>query len=184
MSEPPRKRSRWDDDPAPAGPPSGSGAGNASRAPPPSASSRDRQPGPQRRPPATAAVPGQGVALSTIAAATGVKTSDTAGASMTKQGKRKRVPDASNDMAGQPEVWGKREEVEAEGDNQTSGVAKQQVDFKPSGALAADDGGTVNGTQLKFTIPPDSCKPDKRWRLYVFKKGIEGMYIDIQRRIG
>lgn len=29
----------------------------------------------------------------------------------------------------------------------------------------------VTGVTLLFNEPPDACKPDVRWRLYVFKAG-------------
>ena len=30
----------------------------------------------------------------------------------------------------------------------------------------------VNGVVVKYTEPPDTAKPTRRWRLYVFKDGV------------
>ncbi|GAB2284664.1 hypothetical protein Dimus_019116 [Dionaea muscipula] len=47
---------------------------------------------------------------------------------------------------------------------------KQKPSFELSGKLAGETN-RVRGVTLLFTEPPDSRKPDVRWRLYVFKAG-------------
>jgi len=46
----------------------------------------------------------------------------------------------------------------------------EQPSFGLSGKLAAETN-KVNGVELKHQPPPDAAKPDKKWRLYVFKDG-------------
>ncbi|XP_020580513.1 FHA domain-containing protein DDL [Phalaenopsis equestris] len=48
--------------------------------------------------------------------------------------------------------------------------AKQKPSFELSGKLA-EETNRVRGITLLFNEPPDACKPDIRWRLYVFKAG-------------
>ncbi|MEW5309007.1 MAG: hypothetical protein WDW38_000921 [Sanguina aurantia] len=47
---------------------------------------------------------------------------------------------------------------------------KEVVNLGLSGKLAAETN-KVDGVELKHQPPPDAHKPDKRWRLYVFKNG-------------
>ncbi|XP_043712970.1 FHA domain-containing protein DDL isoform X2 [Telopea speciosissima] len=47
---------------------------------------------------------------------------------------------------------------------------KQKPSFELSGKLAAETN-RVRGVTLLFNEPPDARKPDRRWRLYVFKGG-------------
>lgn len=47
---------------------------------------------------------------------------------------------------------------------------KQKPSFELSGKLA-EETNRVRGITLLFNEPPDACKPDIRWRLYVFKAG-------------
>lgn len=47
---------------------------------------------------------------------------------------------------------------------------KQKPSFELSGKLA-EETNRVRGITILFTEPPDACKPDVRWRLYVFKAG-------------
>ncbi|KAG9412271.1 Smad nuclear-interacting protein 1 [Aphanomyces cochlioides] len=48
----------------------------------------------------------------------------------------------------------------------------QKPNFGLSGALAKDSqtGNVKNGVVMKWVEPPDARIPDKRWRMYVFKK--------------
>ncbi|KAM0938530.1 putative transcription factor interactor and regulator FHA-SMAD family [Dioscorea sansibarensis] len=48
--------------------------------------------------------------------------------------------------------------------------AQQKPSFELSGKLA-EETNRVRGVTLLFNEPPDACKPDVRWRLYVFKAG-------------
>ncbi|KAH8740357.1 fork head domain protein [Cryptosporidium ryanae] len=43
-----------------------------------------------------------------------------------------------------------------------------KVNFEPSGLLSKHEN-TLNGVHLKYSRPEDSCKPDKRWKLYHFR---------------
>ncbi|PKA62214.1 FHA domain-containing protein DDL [Apostasia shenzhenica] len=49
-------------------------------------------------------------------------------------------------------------------------VSQQKPSFELSGKLA-EETNRVRGIALLFTEPSDACKPDIRWRLYVFKGG-------------
>ncbi|KDN51423.1 SMAD/FHA domain-containing protein [Tilletiaria anomala UBC 951] len=51
-------------------------------------------------------------------------------------------------------------------------TAEAKPNFERSGLLAAASN-NVNGVALKYHEPPDSRKPKKQWRLYVFKDGKE-----------
>jgi len=48
---------------------------------------------------------------------------------------------------------------------------KETPNFAPSGALYKEQRVTRCGKELKFVEPLDAKRPDKRWRLYVFKNG-------------
>jgi smad nuclear-interacting protein 1 len=65
------------------------------------------------------------------------------------------------------EVWGKPDEEEKKEEEE---VKKEEVNFEASGLLAKEDN-QKNGVDLKFTLPPEARKPNKKWRLYVFKGG-------------
>ncbi len=41
--------------------------------------------------------------------------------------------------------------------------------FPPGSRLAPSHPRQVNGVVLKYQPPAESCKPDKKWRLFVFK---------------
>lgn len=43
-------------------------------------------------------------------------------------------------------------------------------DLEPSGKLV-EETNTVKGVVVKYNEPPDARKPDRKWRLYVFKDG-------------
>ncbi|KAJ1434484.1 SMAD/FHA domain-containing protein [Ochromonadaceae sp. CCMP2298] len=67
------------------------------------------------------------------------------------------------------EVWGKPEENEPE--EEAEPIVKEKANFGLTGALAKDEvtGNIVKGVVLKWSEPLDSAKPDRQWRLYVFK---------------
>lgn len=50
-------------------------------------------------------------------------------------------------------------------------MPKEGPNFQPSGALYKEQKMTRYGKELKFVEPLDARKPDKHWRLYVFKNG-------------
>lgn len=58
---------------------------------------------------------------------------------------------------------------------------KKKPNFELSGALASHEL-TVNGVVLKYQEPIDAKKPNKRWRLYIFKNGetLEPLHIHRQ----
>lgn len=82
--------------------------------------------------------------------------------------------------------WGKDEELSKEEEEEkrlkeASKEPQYKPDFGLSGALAKDErtGNVVNGVVLKFTEPYEAAKPDKHWRLYVYKGDeiVETLYI-------
>lgn len=62
--------------------------------------------------------------------------------------------------------WGRTEDQPA----QPTGppVEKEKPNFGLSGKLT-EDSNTINGIVIKYSEPPESRKPKRRWRLYVFK---------------
>lgn len=63
-------------------------------------------------------------------------------------------------------------------------VEKEEPNFEASGLLAMEDN-SKNGIPLKFTMPPDSRRPTRKWRLYVFsKQNEEGKVMHIHRMAG
>mmetsp|Transcript_1458 Transcript_1458/g.2395 ORF Transcript_1458/g.2395 Transcript_1458/m.2395 type:complete len:234 (+) Transcript_1458:155-856(+) len=83
------------------------------------------------------------------------------------------------------DVWGKAEdETQPVGSNQDNEVVKEKANFGLTGALAKDEstGNIVNGVVLKWSEPLDAAKPDRQWRLYVFKedKLVEMLHIHRQ----
>ncbi len=73
-------------------------------------------------------------------------------------------------------LWGKEGELtRTENEVKILEDSAKEVQYKPdfglSGALAKDErtGNVVNGIVLKFTEPYEAAKPDKHWRLYVYK---------------
>ncbi|KDO31414.1 hypothetical protein SPRG_04029 [Saprolegnia parasitica CBS 223.65] len=70
---------------------------------------------------------------------------------------------------GEKFAWGQPEEPK---DPNEEPVVVQKPNFGLSGALAKDSatGNTRNGVVMKWCEPPEARVPDKRWRLYVFKK--------------
>lgn len=61
---------------------------------------------------------------------------------------------------------------------------KEQPNFEASGLLAMEDN-SKNGIALKFTMPSDSRRPDRKWRLYIFSKQNEaGKICHIHRLAG
>jgi smad nuclear-interacting protein 1 len=82
--------------------------------------------------------------------------------------------------------WGKEDELTKEEEEtkrlkDAAEAPQYKPDFGLSGALAKDErtGNVVNGIVLKFTEPYEAAKPDKHWRLYVYKGDdiIETLYI-------
>ena len=69
------------------------------------------------------------------------------------------------------EVWGKPEEDVQE--EPTEPIVKEKANFGLSGNLSKDEntGNIVNGIVMKWSEPLDAAKPEKQWRLYVFKEG-------------
>eukprot|EP01035_Chromulina_nebulosa_P003182 gene3182-4330_t len=69
------------------------------------------------------------------------------------------------------EKWGKEEDNVQEGEEKEEEVVKAKPNFGLTGALAKDErtGNIVNGVVLKYSVPLDSAKPNRMWRLYVFK---------------
>ena len=64
-------------------------------------------------------------------------------------------------------AWGKPEDQEL---NQPEAKEPAPANFGLSGLLA-EESLTVKGVKLKYTEPSEGRKPDKMWRLYVFKSG-------------
>lgn len=58
---------------------------------------------------------------------------------------------------------------------------KEKPNFELSGKLT-EDRNTVNGVVIKYSEPPDSRKPKRRWRLYPFKgeKALPTLYVHRQ----
>lgn len=48
-------------------------------------------------------------------------------------------------------------------------IAASKPNFGNSGLLAAETNTTLQGVVLKYNEPPEARKPNKGWRLYVFK---------------
>lgn len=84
--------------------------------------------------------------------------------------KRKRV-ERSPEKSGAKEVWGKPSEYEEEKAPEEV-VEKEKANFGLTGNLSKDvnTGNIVNGVVMKWSEPLDASKPDKQWRLYVFKE--------------
>lgn len=52
---------------------------------------------------------------------------------------------------------------------------KVKPNFELSGKLYAEVMTNDKGVVAKYAEPADSCKPDGRWRIYVFKSGTDGV---------
>jgi len=67
-------------------------------------------------------------------------------------------------------LWGSTNE-ETKGKTDDSEVKKYKPNFGLTGALAKDEvtGNNIGGVILKHSIPLDSAKPTRLWRLYIFK---------------
>ena len=78
--------------------------------------------------------------------------------------------------------WGKPED---QGEGGAGGGGEPTTNFGLSGVLA-EETLTVKGVKLKYTEPPEARKPDKLWRLYVFKAGKalegEGSVLHVHRQ--
>ena len=57
--------------------------------------------------------------------------------------------------------------------------AKVKPDFNVSGKLYAEVMTNANGVVSKYAEPADAAKPDVHWRIYVFKKGEEGIQLTL-----
>ena len=62
--------------------------------------------------------------------------------------------------------WGRADDPDAE-EEEVSEV--EEVNLQPSGALYEDTQDVDSASSVKYHEPRDACKPDKHWRLYVFK---------------
>ena len=83
------------------------------------------------------------------------------------------------------ERWGKEiDNVSSDVEKAEEEVVKAKPNFGLTGALAKDErtGNIVNGVVLKYSVPLDSAKPNRLWRLYVFKddKNIETFHLHRQ----
>mmetsp|Transcript_1436 Transcript_1436/g.1971 ORF Transcript_1436/g.1971 Transcript_1436/m.1971 type:complete len:231 (+) Transcript_1436:2-694(+) len=67
-------------------------------------------------------------------------------------------------------LWGTSNE-ETEGKTDDAEEKKYKPNFGLTGALAKDEltGNNIGGVVLKHSIPLDSAKPTRLWRLYIFK---------------
>ncbi|OQR96260.1 hypothetical protein ACHHYP_16542 [Achlya hypogyna] len=85
------------------------------------------------------------------------------------------------DGKGEKYSWGQPEAPKS-GDEVP--VVVEKPNFGLTGALAKDNltGNTKNGVVMKWCEPPEARVPDKRWRLYVFKKdeNIETLHLHRQ----
>ena len=52
--------------------------------------------------------------------------------------------------------------------NQEVDLESSKPNFELSGRLA-EETNTINGVIVNYNEPPESHKPDKKWRLYIFK---------------
>lgn len=81
------------------------------------------------------------------------------------------------------EKWG-TEDDDKEINKDEEEVIKYKPNFGLTGALAKDErtGNAVNGVVLKYSLPLDSAKPTRMWRLYVFKdnKNVETFHLHRQ----
>lgn len=88
-------------------------------------------------------------------------------------GKKKQRGDSGiyGNGNGGNEVWGKREEEEPLPAESEEPIVKEKANFGLTGMLSKDEntGNTVNGVVMKWSEPLDTAKPDRQWRLYVFK---------------
>lgn len=64
----------------------------------------------------------------------------------------------------------KRQRNDDEGNYSTP--KKSKIDYKPSGLLAAETN-TKNGVLLKFALPLEARKPQRKWKLFMFKDSNE-----------
>jgi len=81
--------------------------------------------------------------------------------------RRKRNRKSSQDEEGAPRRTGS----EASGDGVDEGKEEpppEEPNYEPSGLLAKETN-VRNGITLKYTVPPESRLPTKKWRFYVFK---------------
>ncbi|GJQ11231.1 hypothetical protein GpartN1_g3022.t1 [Galdieria partita] len=95
--------------------------------------------------------------------------------------RRPHSPIASSSQAYE---WGGKQ-VQRQSENV---VPKETPNFMPSGALYKEQRMTRHGKELKFVEPLDARKPDKHWRLYVFKdgkllQGEEGVFYIYQKSV-
>lgn len=97
--------------------------------------------------------------------------------------KRKRNDSPGIYGNGGKEVWGKADEENDKAENEEP-IVKEKANFGLTGMLSKDvaTGNTVNGVVMKWSEPLDSAKPDRQWRLYVFKESemIETLHLHRQ----
>ncbi|XP_078537342.1 smad nuclear-interacting protein 1 [Lissotriton helveticus] len=92
---------------------------------------------------------------------------------------RRRENRHRNELSGNPEHQGSEEA--AQESNSKDAQNKEQPNFGLSGALL-EDTNTFRGVVIKYSEPPESRVPKKRWRLYPFKNDevLPVMYIHRQ----
>ncbi len=52
---------------------------------------------------------------------------------------------------------------------------KFKANFELTGKLYAEVMTNANGVVAKYAEPADGAKPEQKWRIYVFKEGVEGV---------
>lgn len=78
------------------------------------------------------------------------------------------MPREGEDLAlAEPETWDLKQ-LQRDEPPPPPTQPKERPNYATTGALA-QEANTVNGVALSWSEPADSKKPDRRWRLYVFK---------------
>jgi smad nuclear-interacting protein 1 len=77
--------------------------------------------------------------------------------------------------------YGKRKQQSRSPSPSAEAIAASKPNFANSGALAAETN-TFKGVVLKYSEPPEARKPNKGWRMYVFKGKEQVDMIQVNRQ--
>ncbi|ORE12161.1 SMAD/FHA domain-containing protein [Rhizopus microsporus var. microsporus] len=95
--------------------------------------------------------------------------------------RRRHRPDQKDAPRQRRHEWGGRGASTDRKEEEEEPAEREGPNFGLSGKLAAETN-TVKGVELKYNEPPEAAKPDKKWRLYVFKKDEQIDLLHIHRQ--
>ncbi|CEI94654.1 Putative SMAD/FHA domain-containing protein [Rhizopus microsporus] len=95
--------------------------------------------------------------------------------------RRRHRPDQKDAPRQRRHEWGGRGASADRKEEEEEPAEREGPNFGLSGKLAAETN-TVKGVELKYNEPPEAAKPDKKWRLYVFKKDEQIDLLHIHRQ--